>query len=126
MIDWLPTLAGLAGATLPEEVAIDGKDISPLLQGRGPRDEDAFRYLYYRQDNSSLGGYREGPWKLKLAVQGGESVYSRFDHGDLLFDLDADPGETMDLAASRPEKVAELKLHMEELARSVESSAPVR
>jgi arylsulfatase A len=125
MTDWLPTLAGLAGATLPEEVAIDGKDIAPLLQGRGPRDEDEFRYLYYRQDNTGLGGYREGPWKLKLAVEGGESVYSRFDHGDLLFDLESDPGETTDLAAEHPDKVAELKLHMEELARSVEGSATV-
>lgn len=121
MIDWLPTLAGLAGASLPAGRAIDGKDIAPLLEARGPRDEEEFRFLYYRQDNTGLGAYREGRWKLKLAVQGGESIYSRYDHGDLLFDLEADPSETTDLAAERPEKVAELKLHMEELASSVES-----
>ena len=77
---------------------------------------DGFRYLYYRQDNSGLGAYREGRWKLKLPVQGGESLYSRYDHGDLLFDLDADPGEQNDLAAALPDQVEELRRHMRELA----------
>ena len=120
MVDWMPTLAALAGATLPHGVEIDGKDLWPLLAGSGPRDPDGeLRYLYYRQDNSGLGAYREGRWKLKLAVRGGESVYARYDHDDLLFDLDADPGEQNDLAPAMPEKVAELKRHMTELAAEV-------
>ena len=120
MVDWMPTLAGLAGAPLPEGVALDGTDLWPLLAGSGARDPDgAIRYLYYRQDGSGLGGYREGRWKLKLAVQGGESVYSRYDHPDLLFDLEADPGEHNDLAPAMPEKVAELKQRMNELAATV-------
>lgn len=121
MIDWMPTLARLAGATLPADVEIDGTDIFPLLEGSGSRDADGvFRYLYYRQDNSGLGAYREGRWKLKLAVQGGESVYARYDHGDLLFDLEADPGEQRDLAALMPAQVEELKRHMQERAATVD------
>ena len=122
MIDWMPTLARLAGATLPGDVEIDGKNIFPLLDGRGHRDpEGGFRYLYYRQDNSGLGAYREGRWKLKLAVQGGESVYARYDHGDLLFDLAADPGEQNDLAAAMPERVEGLRQRMLELAAEVDA-----
>ncbi|MBM4270049.1 MAG: hypothetical protein FJ144_26180 [Deltaproteobacteria bacterium] len=121
MTDWLPTLAAFAGASLPSGVEIDGKDIGPVLEGRGDRDPpEGFRHLIYRSDNSGLAGYREGRWKLKLAVAGGESVYSRYDHGDLLFDLEADPGEQNDLAASLPEKLAEMKRHMTALAAEVE------
>jgi arylsulfatase A-like enzyme len=116
MIDWMPTLARLAGAT-PPAVPVDGKDIAALLEGTGGRDPDGvFRYLYYRQDNSGLGAYREGRWKLKLAVEGGESLYARYDHGDLLFDLEADPGEQNDLAAAMPRQVEELRRRLLELA----------
>lgn len=118
MADWMPTLAALAG-TAPV-AAVDGQDLWPLLSGRGFRDPDGvIRYLYYRQDNSGIGAYREGRWKLKLAVRGGESIYARYDHDDLLFDLEADPGEQHDLAAAMPEKVAEMKRNMTALAAGV-------
>jgi len=121
MIDWLPTLAALAGAPLPDGVEIDGRDILPLLDGSGPRDPAGeSRLLFYRQDNSGLAAYREGRWKLKLPVVGGESIYARFDHGDLLFDLEADPGEANDLAAAMPMKVEELRRRMLELDAGVE------
>lgn len=121
MADWMPTLAGLAGATLPRGVEIDGTDLWPLLSGSGSRDPDGvLHYLYYRQDNSGVGAYREGRWKLKLAVSGGESVYARYDHDDLLFDIEADPGEQHDRATAMPEKVAELKRSMGALAEEVE------
>jgi arylsulfatase A len=121
MIDWMPTFAKLAGASLPAGVEIDGKDIGPLLEGRGQRDlGDGFSYLLYRQDNSGLGGYREGRLKLKLAVKGGESVYARYDHPDLLFDLESDPGEQHDLAPEMPDAVGELKQRMSALAGTVE------
>lgn len=123
MIDWLPTLSLLAGASVPEGVEIDGGDIAPLLTGSGPRNGgEEFRFIYYRQDNTGPGAYREGQWKLKLAVQGGESVYARFDHGDLLFDLDQDPGEHNDLAANQPARVAAMKQRLAELEAQVETA----
>ena len=120
MIDWMPTFAHLAGASLPEDLEIDGTDIEPLLTGSGLRDPDGvFRFLYYRQDNSGLAGYREGNLKLKLAVEGGESVYSRYDHPDLLFDLEADPDEQTDLSAAMPVKREELRQAMQAQAARI-------
>jgi beta-glucosidase len=117
MEDWMPTLARLAGTTPPTDRIIDGKDIWPLLGGHGERDPNGpFRYLLVRSSNTELGGYIEGKWKLKLKVVGGESVYAIYDHEDLLFDLNADPGEQNDLAPSMPQKVVELKQRMADLA----------
>ena len=115
-LDWLPTLASFAGASLPVDRVIDGRDISGLLTaGDAPPPED-FRFLYYRNTNTELGGYREGPWKIKLAVQGGEAIYTNYTHGDLLFNLDDDRGETNDLAPTDPDRVAAMKRRMMELA----------
>ncbi len=120
MVDWLPTFAAVADAPLPSGVEIDGTDITALLTGQGPRDIDGIRYVYYRQDNSAVGAYREGKWKLKLAVQGGESVYARYDHGNLLFDLDEDPGEQNDLSAEMPERVTAMKQRLQELTSQID------
>jgi arylsulfatase A len=117
MIDWLPTLARLAGAPLPDGVELDGRDLTTLLEtATEPGEGQSDRYLYYRQDNSGIGAYREGRWKLKLAVQGGESVYAIFSHPDLLFDLEEDPSEQRDRSLEMPERVREMKARMLELA----------
>jgi arylsulfatase A len=48
--DVLPTLAELAGAALPEGVAIDGRSFAPMLRGeRGNPREWIFSYLAYRR-----------------------------------------------------------------------------
>jgi len=48
--DVLPTLAELAGAALPEGVAIDGRSFAPFLTGgRGPEREWIFSYLAYKR-----------------------------------------------------------------------------
>lgn len=115
MMDWLPTFAALAGVSEP--LQHDGHDLGPLLSGTGPRDPAGgpFRFIYHRSDNQTPGAYREGNWKFKAAVEGGEALYAQFDHDDLLFDLEADPSEENDLAAQHPDKLAQLKAAMEAL-----------
>ena len=101
-IDLLPTLAGLAGAVLPDGRNIDGFDVSGVLTDPGspsPRD----RFWYYRGDD--LEAVRVGNWKLHLSKHGTERVE--------LYDLEADVGEQNDLAAERPEVVAELMAEAE-------------
>ncbi len=111
MVDWMSTIAAETGAALPEGRTFDGLSLGPLLRGEGPRDpsREPFRMLYYRSDNETPGAYREGKWKYKAPVVMGESVYAVYDHDELLFDLDADPGEQDDLAAANPDIVSRLR-----------------
>ncbi len=63
-IDLLPTFARLAGADLPADRPIDGRDIWPLLSGRpGARSPHEALYFYWGRD---LQAVRSGRWKLHL------------------------------------------------------------
>jgi len=115
--DMLPTLAGLAGATLDPERTIDGKDIWPLLHG-APGAESPHEAFFYH-----LGGQvhavRNGKWKLhaphkysSLAKAGGggwPGPYETKEIGWALFDLEADISETTDVADQHPDVVERLK-----------------
>lgn len=116
MMDLFPTIAAAAGIALPDRI-YDGFDLAPLLAGEGPRDRSGapFSFIYYRLDNLTPGAYREGRWKYKAAVVGQEAPYAVYDHGELLFDLDADPGEQVDLSANEPDLLAQLRASMEAL-----------
>lgn len=64
--DWFPTLLTLCGMSLPQDVALDGHDVSPLLRGEGdPVDVPRFwqwnRYTPLVTCNAAM---RDGPWKL--------------------------------------------------------------
>ena len=61
-MDLLPTFAKLAGAELPNDRVIDGKDIWPVLTGNEKSPHEAF--FYHRQD--TLEAVRSGPWKLRV------------------------------------------------------------
>jgi arylsulfatase len=121
MTDWLPTFARLAGATLPNDLEIDGKDIMPVLAGEEPRDSDqGYRYLQYRADGDNIvGAYREGDWKLKTAVDAFEVPYAPYMHDDLLFNLADDIGEENDLAEAMPQKLDEMMDNMMEASAGI-------
>ena len=114
-IDVFPTLAGLAGVTIPDG-AVDGVDLAPALRGeRPPPILQAFSHTAIlppellraslarggtRLDALHAGRGAEGIW---VAVRDGDRVYKivRFGPGASferrVFDLDADPTETRDL-----------------------------
>jgi arylsulfatase A len=127
LLDWMPTLAALAGAKLPTDRRFDGHDILPLLSGAGPRDPsgEPFRLLYYRRDNDAPGGYRKGSWKYKASVTAPESPELPELHGDLLFDLDADVAEAHDVSADHPDVVTALHDEMQALDTALKSD-PLR
>ena len=93
----MPTLAAATGASLPEGVAIDGKNLMPLATGTGgiSRADDALFWSsgYYKV-------VRAGGWKLQVNGRQQKSW---------LFNLNEDPTEQTNLAASEPEKLAELQ-----------------
>ncbi len=67
-MDLLPTFAKLAGAEIPDDRVIDGKDTWPVLTGKEKSPHEAF--FYHRQN--TLEAVRSGPWKLR--VKGGKAV----------------------------------------------------
>jgi arylsulfatase A-like enzyme len=91
-LDWLPTLACLAGAELPPGRVLDGVDLWPALTGGG-RPREIFHYFR----GAVLEAVREGRWKLHLG-------------SGALYDLEADPGESHDLASTRPAEVERLRV----------------
>ncbi|MHC4249623.1 MAG: sulfatase-like hydrolase/transferase [Planctomycetota bacterium] len=111
-IDLLPTFAKLAGFEVPDDRVIDGVDQTDLLLGRST---EGARDTYFYQGN----GVREGKWKYLKAQHGvpGYAQDRKREKVEELYDLDADIGETTNLAGRYPEKVAELKALTEAIKR---------
>ena len=115
-IDLLPTIAGLAGAAVPSERAIDGRDMWPLLanasNAQAPHDA---LYFYW---GTELHAIRSGRWKLHLphpyqsldraGADGSPGAYVRKELELSLFDLEIDPGESTNLADRHPDVVKRL------------------
>jgi arylsulfatase A-like enzyme len=116
-IDVLPTLAGLAGAALPD-LPIDGKDIWPLLSGKpGAKSPHEAYYFYWGRE---LQAVRAGKWKLHFpheyrtlagkpgGTDGKPVALTPAKTPLALFDLEADPGEKDNLADKNPDVVERL------------------
>lgn len=98
--DWLPTLCGVAGIEAP--VGLDGVSLLPTLTGDGEQTEHGYLYWEFHEKGGRQ-AIRWGPWK---AVRYG--VRESPDSTPELYNLDADPGETTNVAAEHPGVVAEL------------------
>ena len=114
-MDLFPTLAALAGAPLPDGLALDGLDLSPVLREQKPL---AARTLFWHFQGQTA--VRRGPWKLLgiPAKKRGKEAAKR-----LLFHLDDDLGEKTDVAGAHPERVramhAELDTWMKDVSKGV-------
>lgn len=119
-IDVLPTVAELIGAELPA-LPIDGQSIWPLLSGApGARSPHEALFFYYHRND--LEAVRKGRWKLHFPhgyrsmqgrALGSGGIPGKYDYGRRtgleLYDLDADIGESTDVAAEHPEVVASIE-----------------
>lgn len=109
-MDFLPTFAALAGADLPGERRIDGRDIGSLTSGQ-PGARSPYEAFFYHGAHGKLAGVRVGKWKLHTARR------------TELYDLENDIGESTNLAEENPEVVQRLKLMMEEFDRRMQEEA---
>jgi len=103
-IDVLPTFARLAGAEVPKDRVIDGKDISDLLFAKAGAKSPHDVHFY------EIEGVRRNQWKLVLLPKGKIELY----------DLDADIGEQNDLSRQFPDRVAELRSLLDAHAKDLQ------
>jgi len=110
MVDLFPTLLGLAGVKPSGGKPLDGRDAwATIARGApSPHDDLLLDVEVFR------GAIRRGRWKLvKVATLPGKTE---------LYDLDKDPGETKDVAASHPEIVKDLEQRLVAYSREQKPS----
>lgn len=115
-MDLLPTFARLAGTKPPGDRIIDGKDIWPLMSGQKGA-KSPHEVFYYYQVNQ-LQAVRSGKWKLHLPLKQKRKNWGKptLDVPLQLYDLQADIGETNNVADQHPDVVKRL-LALAEKAR---------
>jgi arylsulfatase len=103
VMDLAPTFLQLAGAKYPSDGSVRpmlGETMIPLLSGTASEVHDStYVTALYHAGHAFV---RQGRWKLvNLEPPFDESKFE-------LFDIEADPGETTDLAAAEPERFREM------------------
>lgn len=99
-IDILPTAVAAAGGSLPTDRVIDGVNLLPFLgNNAAPQPQ---RPLFWR----------DGPYRT-VQDKGWKLIVSEKPKKDWLFDLSKDPTEKTNLAATQPQKLAELKAELQ-------------
>ncbi len=106
-MDLLPTFTALAGANLPVDREIDGRNIWPLMSKSGAKSPHEAFY-YYQIDQ--LQAVRSGKWKLHLPLKQKKKNWGEpdLDSPLQLYDLEGDIGETTNVAGQHPEIVQRL------------------
>jgi len=106
----MPTFAKLAGYRVPADRTIDGVDQTELILGQSA---NGARDTFFYQGN----GVRRGKWKYLTAKHQVPRYARDLTRAEVeeLYDLDADIGETTNLAEKFPDKVKELRALLEEI-----------
>jgi arylsulfatase A-like enzyme len=103
-VDLFPTITTLAGASTDGCKPLDGMNVWPTISANAasPRGEIIYNIEPYRA------AIRQGKWKLIWRTLLPTTVE--------LYDLEADPSETTNLANDHPEKVAAMQARINKLA----------
>jgi arylsulfatase A len=107
--DVFPTCLNLAGAALPQDRIIDGKDILPLLKGEGQVRQD----LFYYYDTRQVVAMRSGEWKYVRRYLTDIASFWPTRQGPFLFNLASDPQEAYSLLEAEPRLASDLATRLE-------------
>lgn len=125
-LDFLPTFATLAGFEVPGDRVIDGVDQTGLLLGKNPQgNRQTFVYCTHASRAKNIyaaNGIRRGKWKFLKAKQVIPG-YAQVERDEVveLYDLEADIGETTNLAQKHPEIVEKLEKELAEFWAAAQS-----
>ena len=132
-IDFMPTIAEIANAAIPEGKQIDGLSLTELLQGSNAKLEQRSLFwhfpIYLQASGKSKGPFAtHDPWfrtRPGSVVRSGKwKLHEYFEDGRLeLYDLKSDIGERTNVAAQHQEVVQ--RLHAELKNWRAQTSAPV-
>lgn len=100
-MDIFPTFSHLAGVTLPDNVVLDGRDMTDILLRENGKSQHDFLFFYGfcngEWPRRGVTSVRHGPYKAHFCTAPGlgghKKDITRYDKYPLLFDVEADPSE---------------------------------
>jgi len=116
-LDILPTVAAFTGSKLPQNVVLDGFDLSNVLKEKKASSRDHF--IYYRKQD--IYAVRKGEFKAHYIT---ETCYTENDQRTvletpLLFNVNADPSEKYNCINKFPEVLNDINLLADRYKESV-------
>jgi arylsulfatase A len=113
--DLYSTFAAVAGAEVPKDRVIDGRNLLPLLQGEaGTKPPHA---AFFGINGKQIQSARQGPWKLVLPGPKEKEPQ--------LYNLEDDLSETKDVAAAHADLVEKLKALVDAARKNFQNDQPV-
>ncbi|WP_372649173.1 sulfatase [Draconibacterium sp.] len=108
--DYFPTILEMLNIPVPDKVPLDGISILPVLRGKEMERTIPFAagFLRHYRDIETY-AFIDGQYKICIPDKGDEMM---------LFDLEADPEESNDLAQEKPELFEKLKAGLEKVKAS--------
>lgn len=120
-MDFYPTFGHLAGARMPMNSVIDGKNVWELMTGDESVKSPYESLLYYSR-RGVLEGIRKGDWKLLIHDPGEIQWHKKFNvqYDPIeLFNLKEDISEANNLVEKYPDKVKSLKAEMHRIDKEI-------
>ena len=126
-LDHTPTLVNLTNSQMPRMNKFDGQDVWDILSGK-KNEHQPFYFVY----NGVVEALRDGKWKcvaphtyriVKTAGKDGlpgEQIAEGGNTALALFDMEADPKESNDLAAAHPEITTQMYAKIKEFQKEID------
>nr|QEO74380.1 hypothetical protein [uncultured bacterium] len=114
-VDWMPTLCALTGAKPDGDLKWDGTNIWTVVSQ--PTTPMPARTLYTAAPGFRAQALRHGDWKLVVTHGNAKKGPPAGTAKEELFNLASDLGETKDLAAEKPEVLAQMRQRLVEVAQ---------
>lgn len=123
-LDVLPTIFAITGVDLPHDRSIDGRDIrSILMPEKYPNLTEDFLFFYNYTDNMPS-AIRKDAWKLHVRIGSQTKNNYGFEASretPLLFQVEEDLGERINVARENPKLTSELLSDLEKFEKQLEA-----
>lgn len=120
-MDLFTTMAIVAGAEIPTDRPIDGKNILPLMKGE-KNAESPHQVVFGFRPRGGIESVRYKNWKLimpRTDYQGNKFPVE-------LYDLEKDLGETNNVAAQHANEVSDIQKMGEDAERAIKANEPIK